>query len=916
MLISYVPGEETRVAVVEHAGEGGGRNGPKMPWRLEEYHAERAGHISRVGNIYHGVVSNVESSIQAAFIDFGFEQHGFLHVTDLHPRYFPGEDDETTEMVGKKTPRRERPPIQRCLRRGDRIEVQVLKDGVGTKGPTLTSYLSIPGRFLVMMPQMDRVGVSRKVEDEDQRREMRAILDQLELPEGFGFILRTAGMDRTKTELKRDLAYLQRLWKDMEARKGDGSKPALLYSESDLLVRALRDLLTPEIEEVIIDHESALKRATGFLKIVAPRAKTRLLHHTSKFPLFHAFGIEPQITAIHAREVPLPSGGRLVIDETEALVAIDVNSGKMRDASDSETNAYRTNLEAVDEICRQMKLRDLGGIIINDLIDMRHASHRKDIEQRMRDRLKRDRARTTTLAISQFGILEMTRQRMRGSQETQNFSDCPTCKGRGLVQRPDSVAGDALRELALLLAHEQVAKVEMVVSPRIAGEYLSSRRRELGRVERGSGKHVDVRVSEAVPIDRVTFYAYDAAGADIDLEKLPRVKVPRDLKVWEEVGSWAVEADEPAPDAEPEPIHEETPHPIEIDEPFEDSDGGGETRQRTERGGADRQEGGDGDQGGRRRRRRRRGRGGRGGDGLDPRRAEQAPREGAPVGDEVAVGDQDGAMPLGDAGDDRSEPPHEFNDSERPQSSGAPGDVGQGEGGRRRRRRRRRRGRGGNGAPMMPDGSVEAGPGPGPELADEPAAVGRAPMPMPIDDSAPRGDSWDLEPSELPPMPARGGQSRPREEPPRRIRDDSHDAASIEPKDAGPIDHESERAIEDEGDRSPEGGAIAEGQEEGGGRRRRRRRGGRGRGRGGPEGEGRRPSEGEPSRAVPPGEPRQPRENRSSGPMHGNAPRPASPPSGHRGEQQAAPTGAGGPRFLYSSRRKLAPGEIPKQRRE
>ncbi|MFA6044233.1 MAG: ribonuclease E/G, partial [Phycisphaerales bacterium] len=325
MLINYVPGEECRVAIVEDG-------------KLEELFVERHAQASRVGNIYVGKVVNVEPAIQAAFVDFGVEDNGFLHVTDLHPRYFPGEDDDTTERVGFKTPRRERPPIQAALRRGDEVIVQVLKEGVGTKGPTVTSYLSIPGRFLVMMPGMDKVGVSRKVEDEEQRRQMRDILDQLDLPEGFGFILRTAGFQRTKAELKRDLAYLQRLWKDMDKRLRAGGKPRLLYSESDLLVRSLRDMLSNDISEVIIDSDVALKRASRFMKIVAPRGTTKLFHFPSTTPIFHAFGIEQQISLIHAREVPLPSGGRLVIDQTEALVAIDVNSGKSRDARDAEAN--------------------------------------------------------------------------------------------------------------------------------------------------------------------------------------------------------------------------------------------------------------------------------------------------------------------------------------------------------------------------------------------------------------------------------------------------------------------------------------------------------------------------------------------------------------------------------------------------
>lgn len=532
MIINYVPGEECRVAIVTDGN-------------LEEFHAERTDAVSRVNNIYVGKVTNVEAGIQAAFVDFGIGDNGFLHVSDLHPRYF--QEDDATERVGKKTPRRERPPIQQCLKRGQEVIVQVIKEGVGTKGPTLTSYLSIPGRYLVMMPQMDKVGVSRKVEDEDERKKMRDILSQLELPEGFGFILRTAGFDRNKTDLKRDLAYLQRLWKDMEThRKKSGKRTRLLYSESDLLVRALRDLVTPDISRIIIDEQGALSRAAQFMKIVAPRSSVKLMRYTGRRPIFHAFGIEQQIALSHAREVPLPSGGRLVIDETEAIIAIDVNSGKSRAARDAETNAYKTNVEAVEAICRQLRLRDVGGIIINDLIDMRSAKNRKSIEQLFRDRLKRDRAKSSTAPISTFGILEMTRQRMRGSLRSQHYTECPTCRGKGLVQRPNSVASDALREVAVLLEHDKVARVELVVSGRVAGELLSNRRGSLNRLERQTERQVEVRVSDTLAVDRFTIYAYDANGADIDADKLPKPKSPdQELEVIDTKSAagdaWAVD---------------------------------------------------------------------------------------------------------------------------------------------------------------------------------------------------------------------------------------------------------------------------------------------------------------------------------------------------------------------------------------
>lgn len=525
MLVNYVPGEECRIALL-HDG------------MLEELHAERFDSASHVGNIYLGKVQNVEAGIQAAFVDFGLGDNGFLHVSDLHPRYFPGADEDEAERVGKKTPRRERPPIQACLKRGQEVIVQVLKEGIGTKGPTLTSYLSIPGRYLVMMPHMDNVGVSRRIEDEETRRKMRDTLDQLDLPEGFGFILRTAGFGRNKTELKRDLAYLQRLWKDMDTRLRRGGKPRLLYAESDILLRCLRDVLTTDVNEVIIDDEAALRRAARFLKIVSPRSATKLFHYDTPAPIFHSYGVEDQIKLMHLREVPMRSGGSIVIDEAEALVAIDVNSGKMRDNKDAETTALRTNMEAADEICRQLKLRELGGVVVVDFIDMRKMQHRKQLETRLNDNLKRDRANTKALRISEFGIVEMTRQRMRGSHRKTHFTGCPTCSGRGLIQRPGSVTGEALREVAALLSREKILRVELVVSPRVAGELLSSGRHRLNRLERVTGKQVQVRVSNNIGLDELQFFAYDEMG-DVEIERLAALRPPANLEPFVVEGKGA-----------------------------------------------------------------------------------------------------------------------------------------------------------------------------------------------------------------------------------------------------------------------------------------------------------------------------------------------------------------------------------------
>jgi len=506
MVVNESPGEECRIAILQDH-------------HLEELYSERASSATDVGNIYKGRVTNVEPAIQAAFIDYGKGQSGFLHISDLHPRYFPRGD--RTESVGRKIPRRDRPLMQEALRRGDEVLVQVLKQGIGTKGPTLTSYLSVPGRLLVMMPGMDRVGVSRRVEDEEQRRAMRDILDQLDLPDGFGFILRTAGFGATKTDLKRDVAYLMRLWKLMEKRRTNLPAPAELYAESDLLTRTVRDVLRPSIKAIIVDSRTAARRAEAFLSVVTPRSAPQVIFFTDHTPIFHAFDIERQIDQIHSRSVPLPSGGALVIDQTEALVAIDVNSGRSRSARDSETNAFQTNCEAVDEICRQLRLRDLGGLIINDLIDMRSLSHRREIEDRFRNNLKRDRAKTTTLRISEFGIVEMTRQRMRPSLRKTHFMPCPHCDGRGEIKTPESVASGAVRHVAFLLQYDRVQRVEIVCSMQVASVMLSSKRREMVRLEDQTGKKVQVRVSDAFAADRVDYYAYDDRNADIDIDRLP-----------------------------------------------------------------------------------------------------------------------------------------------------------------------------------------------------------------------------------------------------------------------------------------------------------------------------------------------------------------------------------------------------------
>lgn len=687
MLINYVPGEECRIAIVEDG-------------RLEEFYQERASAESHVGNIYKGRVVSVEPSIQAAFVDFGLDRNGFLHISDLHPKYFPGEAREESERVGQKTPRRERPPIQRCLRRGQDILVQVLKEGIGTKGPTLTSYLSIPGRFIVMLPDMERLGVSRKIEDDEVRHQIRQILDELNPPKGFGFIVRTAGIGRNKTDLKRDLAYLLRLWKAIRRRMETTPGVGELYTESDLVIRTIRDVFSTHIERIVIDDETAARRARNFLAIASPRSGTKVFVYRDPVPLFHRYGIERQIENINQRKVPLPSGGSLVIDSTEALVAIDVNSGSTRDTSDPEATAYKTNMEAVDEICRQLRLRDLGGVIVNDLIDMRKPQHRRAIEQRLRNHLKMDRARTRVLPISQFGIVEMTRQRMRPSLKSSVYVDCPGCQGLGHVKSAESVVLDVMRRLALAMHRPEVTRVELTVSPDVAFHLLNRRRANLVRLEQQMGKTVLVRVG-GTTIDFVQLEAFDARGVAVDFESLRQLKEPAMVELHlaeaetdlEELGVSLTEEDLPEADTTGE-----LPEPPEPPEQ-EPAAAAGATRLAEERLGSEQvPSAAAGQEEAKPRRRRRRRRGGRGrGDGTTPTQATEVEvvREPAGIG---ASGQPVERHVVRSKSDTEAEAEIGREASALAAQSAGPSQAAPaGNGSTGRRRRRRRRGGGGRG---------------------------------------------------------------------------------------------------------------------------------------------------------------------------------------------------------------------------
>src|SRR3954467_1689678 len=544
MLINVSQPEECRIAIIEDG-------------LLEELYIERASQESFVGNIYKGRIVNLEPSIQAAFVDFGVGRNGFLHISDVEPQYFrqggydprkaimpnggpsrdrdfdrpeDGDDEPPPENRGRsggrnggaKTARyrvgvrpRFKPPIQDSFQRGDEILVQVIKEGMGTKGPTLSTYISIPGRYLVLMPALGRIGVSRKIEDDDARRRLRDILRELNPPKGLGFIVRTAGTDRTKKELSRDLAYLVRLWKVIVRRIKKAPAPCDIYEESDMIIRTIRDIFTGDVDTIYIDQAEAFERAKEFLQIVMPRYVSRLQLYEGREPLFQKYNLDQEIALINQRKVPLRGGGSLVIDQTEALVAIDVNSGNFRTDGSAEESAYQLNQIAAKEIARQLRLRDLGGVVVNDFIDMRKERNRRGVERTLRDAVKRDRARTKILRTSPFGLIEMTRQRIRPSIKRSVYKECPSCGGSGLVKSAESMAIEVVRKLLMCAHTPGVVRITVTVEEEVASYLNNKKRRDLVQLEQDGNVEVQVVSGEGLSPEYLKVDCVDANGREV-----------------------------------------------------------------------------------------------------------------------------------------------------------------------------------------------------------------------------------------------------------------------------------------------------------------------------------------------------------------------------------------------------------------
>jgi ribonuclease E len=395
------------------------------------------------------------------------------------------------------------------------VLVQVIKEGIGTKGPTLSTYISIAGRYLVLMPGLNRIGVSRKIDDEEARRRLREVLHDLEPPKGLGFIIRTAGLDRNRKELQRDLAYLSRLWQVVVRRIFKIKGPAEVYQESDMITRTIRDIFTSEIDTIWVDEKNAFDHAQEFLQVVMPRYANRIKHYDSTEPMFHKYGIESEMDRIQRRHVPLPAGGSIVIDQTEALVAIDVNSGNFRADNNAEETAYQMNLHAAREIARQLRLRDLGGVIANDFIDMREEKHRRGVERALREAVQRDRARTKILRISQFGIIEMTRQRIRPSLKRSVFQDCQHCHGTGQVKTVESMSIEVMRLLQLAAHRDNLLRIEAKVHEEVAFYLLNRKRAEIARLEEASSRQFFIQGRAGVSPEFMELTCFDSNNNEV-----------------------------------------------------------------------------------------------------------------------------------------------------------------------------------------------------------------------------------------------------------------------------------------------------------------------------------------------------------------------------------------------------------------
>ncbi|MFH1076900.1 MAG: Rne/Rng family ribonuclease [Pseudomonadota bacterium] len=461
ILINAVDPEECRIATVNNG-------------HLEDFSIETIAREVTRGNIYKGIVVNVEQSLQASFINYGGNRHGFLQWQEIHSDYY--QDNILSDS-------HQRPAIQTAIKPGQELVVQVTKDEASNKGAMLTTFISLPGRYLVLMPGDTTRGISRKIEDQEERHRLKELIESLKIPEGFGIIARTAGKEENKTSYAKDLQYLLRLWKTINKLSISQPAPSLLYKERHIAIRLLRDRFTNSVKEIIADNESVFQEVNDFMKIIEPRQSKLVKQYNDPTPIFTKYKIEDQIASIFARAVTLKSGGSIVLDQTEAMVAIDVNSGKTKSEESLESTAYKTNCEAADEIARQLKLRDLGGLIVIDFIDMRDRRHQSGVEKRLKAAFKEDKAKISIGSISKFGMLEMSRQRLSPSLEYSTFVKCQHCQGKGMIPSVETLALTFLRKLRSLATKGGERTIQGRVPPDVAGYLLNKKRKDLYDIE-------------------------------------------------------------------------------------------------------------------------------------------------------------------------------------------------------------------------------------------------------------------------------------------------------------------------------------------------------------------------------------------------------------------------------------------------
>ena len=453
ILINAVDPEESRIAKVTDN-------------RLEEFNIETTAREITQGNIYKGIVSRVEPSLQAVFVDYGAERNGFLQKQEIHPDYFL--DDPSGGQS-----------LKNIIRRGQELLVQVSNDPIMEKGSMLTTYISLPGRYTVLMPGGKTRGVSRKIADEAERKRIKEIVDSLKIPEDYGIIVRTAGEGCNKTTLSGDIRYLMRLWKNIKKKGVEEKAPAILYKDRNIAVRAIRDSFTADVNEILIDDDTIYNEVKEFIQIISPQHKKIIKRYKADKPLFTKYQLEEQIASIFDNRVKLKSGGSIVIEQTEAMVSIDVNSGKATQKATFGETALNTNLEAAEEIARQLRLRDFGGLIVIDFIDMRDRKHKLKVERALKDNLKADKARTKVGRISQFGLVEMSRQRIRPSIRSINFEPCRCCQGKGVTQSLESMGLGFLRRLRLETMKKEAGTVHGFVPPEVASYLLNRKKSEI-----------------------------------------------------------------------------------------------------------------------------------------------------------------------------------------------------------------------------------------------------------------------------------------------------------------------------------------------------------------------------------------------------------------------------------------------------